>query len=214
MGDMRGERTKAYLQAALIEILHTKPLEKATVKEVLDRAQVSKKAFYGHYADIFDLAIDSFLWPSARYGKDARPVREGAGIEEICDTVLHDLVVHLRFIRENPNLSRAVLFNMGRNPYYDRAESDGGVLFLTGFAEDRTGPGKAGFLTQDACARYSFNGANALVRDWLRTGMKQPDELIAKQCLLLNLQCAALMDGGAVDARTVEHIAGWRFEEG
>ncbi len=56
MGDMRGERTKELLRDSLREILQAKPLEKVTVKEVLDVASVSKKAFYNHYSDIFDLA--------------------------------------------------------------------------------------------------------------------------------------------------------------
>lgn len=213
MSDIRVERTKSYLQGALIELLREKPLEKVTVKEVLDRAQVSKKAFYSHYADIIDLAIDAFLWPHARYGKDSRPMREGASMQEICDNVLHDLVVHLLFIKENPNLSRAVLLNMGRDPYFDRAEIDGGIVFLTGFAHDSEGPGRAPFLTQEACACYIFNGANSPVRNWLRRGMVEDVELVSKQCLLLNLQCARLMDGKAVSAETVTYINGWRYEQ-
>lgn len=130
MGDMRGERTKELLRETLRAILQVKPLEKVTVKEVLDGASVSKKAFYNHYADIYDLAIDAFLVPPERYRFEYRPLDEYADIVELCGDVLTSVARGLEFARAYPNLARAVSFNMGRSPYFDRTQMDGGIIFL------------------------------------------------------------------------------------
>ena len=54
--DRRVRRTKSALQAALFESLQEKSLDKVTVAELVDKAQISRKAFYDHYLDKYDLA--------------------------------------------------------------------------------------------------------------------------------------------------------------
>ncbi len=47
--DLRARRTRQWLQGALIELLHEKPLREIQITEIADRAQVSRPAFYLHY---------------------------------------------------------------------------------------------------------------------------------------------------------------------
>ena len=212
MSDMRGERTKELLRSALRELLHDKPLEKVTVKEVLDTAMASKKAFYNHYSDIFDLAIDAYLVPPEQYRFVYRPLGEYRTLVDICEAVLTSVARSMEFSRANPNLARAIALNMGRSPYFDRAQTDGGVTFLTEFVTHAYGSGTVGFISQDVCARYIFNGATGLVRDWVRSGMVEDSQTMAKRCVTLNLQCASLMAGRAIDPEVLAYIEQWRFE--
>lgn len=53
------------------------------------------------------------------------------------------------------------------------------------------------------------NGATGLCRDWMRAGMVEPPLTIAKRCLLLNLQCASIMMGKAIDSAVVDAIEKW-----
>ncbi len=53
--DRRVKYTKLMLKDSLIELLETKPIEKITVKEICDKADVNRGTFYSHYADQFDL---------------------------------------------------------------------------------------------------------------------------------------------------------------
>lgn len=177
MGDMRGERTKELLRETMRAILQVKPLEKVTVKEVLDGASVSKKAFYNHYADIYDLAVDAHLVPPERYRFEYKPFDEYANMVELCGDVLTSVARGLEFERAHPNLARAV-----------------------------------SFIDKDVCARYVFNGATGVIREWMRTGMEQDSESLAKQCVAFNLQCISLMAGHGIDPEVLAFIENWHFE--
>ena len=48
-------KTKRAFEGALALLAKEKPLNKITVKEICEQAQLSRNAFYFHYKDIFDL---------------------------------------------------------------------------------------------------------------------------------------------------------------
>ncbi len=53
--DARVRYTKQVLKDALLALLEKKPINKITVKEVCDKAELNRATFYSHYADCFDL---------------------------------------------------------------------------------------------------------------------------------------------------------------
>jgi AcrR family transcriptional regulator len=53
--DRRVQRTRNSLFSAFIELRASKPLEKITVKELTEKANISKQTFYLHFQDIYDL---------------------------------------------------------------------------------------------------------------------------------------------------------------
>ena len=53
--DLRYRRTEAAIRDAVIEALTCKSVEKITVTELCERAMISRKAFYDHYADLHSL---------------------------------------------------------------------------------------------------------------------------------------------------------------
>ncbi len=54
--DLRETKTKRSITNAFLEIRAKKPLERITVKEVSERAEISKATFYLHYRDMYDLS--------------------------------------------------------------------------------------------------------------------------------------------------------------
>ena len=54
--DLREKKTKRSIKNAFIKLRSTKPLEKITVKELVELAEISKATFYLHYRDIFNLS--------------------------------------------------------------------------------------------------------------------------------------------------------------
>ena len=54
--DLRIQKTRQNIFQAFIELREKYPLEKITVKELTERAQISKQTFYLHYRDMFDLS--------------------------------------------------------------------------------------------------------------------------------------------------------------
>jgi len=54
--DRRIQRTRNSLFSAFIELRAVKPVEKITVKELTEKANISKQTFYLHFQDIYDLS--------------------------------------------------------------------------------------------------------------------------------------------------------------
>ena len=54
--DLRVTKTQRAIRAAFLELREKKPLEKITVKELCQRAEIHKSTFYDHYADVYALS--------------------------------------------------------------------------------------------------------------------------------------------------------------
>lgn len=54
--DLRVKKTKNSIINAFLQLRAKKPLERITVKELSDIAQINKATFYLHYKDIYDLS--------------------------------------------------------------------------------------------------------------------------------------------------------------
>ena len=54
--DNRIEKTKRSIYNAFIGLRSKKPLERLTVKELCEEAQINKSTFYVHYRDVYDLS--------------------------------------------------------------------------------------------------------------------------------------------------------------
>lgn len=54
--DLRVKKTKRAIRSAFYELIKEKPLEKITVREIAERAEINKTTFYTHYETVYDLA--------------------------------------------------------------------------------------------------------------------------------------------------------------
>lgn len=54
--DLREKKTKRSIYNAFLELRSRKSLEKITIKELAELAEISKATFYLHYKDIYDLS--------------------------------------------------------------------------------------------------------------------------------------------------------------
>lgn len=54
--DLREQKTIRSIRNAFLELRRKKPLERITIKELAEKAEISKATFYLHYKDIYDLS--------------------------------------------------------------------------------------------------------------------------------------------------------------
>lgn len=54
--DLREKKTKRSIKNAFLQLRAQKPLEKITIKELAELAEIGKATFYLHYKDIYDLS--------------------------------------------------------------------------------------------------------------------------------------------------------------
>jgi AcrR family transcriptional regulator len=58
--DRRSRRTRSLLMAALVDLMLEKPFDAISVQDILDKADVGRSTFYGHFTDKNDLLLASF----------------------------------------------------------------------------------------------------------------------------------------------------------
>ncbi len=54
--DLREKKTLRNIRNAFLQLRSKKPLERITIKELAQIAEISKTTFYLHYKDIYDLS--------------------------------------------------------------------------------------------------------------------------------------------------------------
>ena len=213
MVDRRANRTRGYLRAAMLELLRTRPLEQITVKELAERAEVSKNSFYNHYEDLEALALDCYMHGLVYFGSKRKRRGDYANRQEAVCELLGQRVQSLEFLRANPNLARAILANTGVSPYYSQAEEleeELTVDHLTfEYGPEGTG-GKYGYISYRDCAHFISAGWYAVVRRWFFDGMKEDPEVVAKRGVHLSLQVAAGMAGHAIEPEYEAAIEEWK----
>ena len=120
--DMRVVKTRRAIRNALIELAEEKDVEKITVKELCERAEISKPAFYSHYGNIYDV-VDEI---------------ENEVVQKVCDRMAHRSIDDIAL----PAMLRELGEQVYQNPlrYVVRDDAESGVLgrkFITNFIEQR-----------------------------------------------------------------------------
>lgn len=166
--DLRVTKTQRAIRAAFLELREKKPLEKITVKELCQRAEIHKSTFYDHYADVYALS-------------DALET-------QVVESVLQELT-HAEYLFEQPELFTRELFAAYR--------SQGALIHLL-FSGSRSGNLVAkieravkelAFARYPACREdpvvnialsYAIYGGYYAYEENLRYGGEQVAEVVAQ----------------------------------
>ena len=101
--DARVKYTKMVLKKALLELMQRKPINKITVKEVCERAELNRATFYAHYSDCFDLleSIEEDLF--GQFERSMQDYVQSFDIARLVDGLY-------RIVQENEEVCRVLLF--------------------------------------------------------------------------------------------------------
>lgn len=99
--DRRVRRTRRLLQQALLQLLCDEPLENITVTQITARADVSRQAFYLHFASKEELLLSHVDDVSAqvRAAVLARARGQGIGMRELLTAVFTEWAAHADALR-------------------------------------------------------------------------------------------------------------------
>jgi AcrR family transcriptional regulator len=162
--DERIRRTRNRLGAALVALIQEKPIDKVTVQEVLDRANVGRSTFYFHYSDKNDLFLSELeegleMW-STTLSRKREMSRRVAPVAEF--------FAHVADARK---LYRA-LVEAGRiNAFFELAQG----YFARGIAHrlKEKGPENVVQRELDALSHSLAGNLLALLKWWLDSGAKE-----------------------------------------
>ena len=153
-----------------MQLLDEKPFEKITVREVLERAGLSKKAFYNHYLDINALAADCYHAQLLNFGNLGPIPSEYEDAESFLFPFLENSAKLFDFFRAHPRFARLITANLGASPYYQATmESEIGVF--VSYLTDRFGRqvGRPA-VDQATIARFVSGGWIGIIQGWIEVG--------------------------------------------
>lgn len=160
--DGRVRYTRMVIKESLLKLLAAKPVQKITVKEICELAEINRATFYTHYADPFDLLehIENELFEDVFAGVPVTP----ASIDT--DQVTREI---FRLIEKNAALCK-VLFSENGDRMFLRRILDG--LRDKMIADWQRQHPQAS--RQQLIYLYAFviGGAVSVIEEWVRTGMK------------------------------------------
>ncbi|MGI5947911.1 MAG: TetR/AcrR family transcriptional regulator C-terminal domain-containing protein [Lachnospiraceae bacterium] len=166
-GSGKNEKTKYRLAQAVKECMKTTPVDKITVKEIVEACQVTRQTFYRNFQDKYDLInwyFDKLLQESFAHMGEGKTVYEG-------------LVKKFEYIKQE----RVFFAGAFRSDDYNSLKGHDFQLILEFYTErirEKTGKDpeeKIRFLLEMYC-----QGSIYMTVKWVLGGMKETPEEMAK----------------------------------
>ena len=171
--DRRVRRTKKLLTQALTELLQKKQVNKITVKELTDLADMNRGTFYMYYRDIFDMLekIEDELFQ--KLDVIAQSHEHGDPTQQV-KPILLDL---FRFIEENQEMCRVLLSPNGDMNFLHRLYEAIRERSLEIWKDQMGSLGEKEFDY-----RYSFVifGCAGMIRAWVNRSCQETDMQMAE----------------------------------
>ena len=165
MENQRIRVTKRMLKEALVKLLEKKPIEKVTVLEVCQTAEINRTTFYKYYGSQYDLMND------------------------IQDDFLHELEINLReqenlyslqniltYIDTHRDACRILLKSATSNGFFETVLSQS---LITEQLETRIAPEQSE-VDRKYIKEFVVYGSYSVIRKWLLSDQPEPPEEIAR----------------------------------
>lgn len=166
--DRRIRYTKMALKHSLLEIMRSKPIEKITVMEISEKADINRGTFYAHYSDPYDLLsqIEDELF---------NEILESVETTLQADSISDLLAEIFELIIKNSELCSVLFSEYGDKAFLKR------IMFI---ARDKSISEWKKILPSAKKEQlemlYIFyaNGCVAIIENWIESGFKEsPAEL-------------------------------------
>lgn len=168
--DRRVQYTKRVLKESLAELLTEKTIEKITVKEICETADINRGTFYSHYSDQYDLynsMIEELL--------DGIMDRLGNFMVINEAEVLKNATLSLEYIKQNAELVKVLLEHGVSYKTYNLLIQKLKVIYENHSPFENVNPENVNI------AYTAFTASSiAVIRYWLETGTTRPCEELAE----------------------------------
>ena len=167
--DVRTRFTKKVIVEAFLSLLREKTLSKITVKEVCEIADINRSTFYKYYLDCFDL-VEQLEQEALRETGEMIQAMRAQKPETVLTQMLEQVQKHAELFR--------LLEGQGNS---DRFTQKIAMVCFQSMEQ-----GRAGAQEQNTMPfAFVTGGAGAVIAYWMRSGMKEPPEQVARVILAL-----------------------------
>ncbi len=168
--------TKKMIYYTFIDLLHTKPFDKITVRDVVEACEINRNTFYYHYSDIYDLLEEIF---KKKIFEMIDAHKNGTPWLTAFMKVMHEAYEHKKMIY---NICSSRSYEYLENYMY-RACNQIIVDIVKGLAADMNVPDE----DIEFIASFYEYGFVGVISEWFKTGMREdPLELASKIWLVVD----------------------------
>jgi len=162
--------TQQAMRNSLIRLLNERPLDKITVKDIVEDCGVNRNTFYYHYSDIYELLEDVFRSETEDFVANADDPQSWS----------EALISMEKFARENKRLVYHVFNSMNRETLQDYlfgiADSE-----ITKLVDNMAKGSDVPEKDKHYIIVVSEHAAVGLILDWVKDGMKEdPEDFLSR----------------------------------
>lgn len=177
----RTKMTKLLIRDAFLDLLERTPLDKITVKQICEAADVNRSTFYAHYEDTHQLLreIENDVLEQV-------PVAENIPAIYTETTYLDMLQQFFKYIRKNEHTFRLLMMSTQGNSFSEKLIKSVFEKYSDREILNDTLRFKYAYI-------FSINGVIGLVKEWISTGFPIDDRDMAKLSLGMSKQASRVL---------------------
>jgi len=164
--------TKVALGAALKKMMEIKPIDKITVKDIVELCNVNRQTFYYHFDDVYDL----LEWVFEEDADRALPH------EIIYDNWRHDVTTWFTYLKDNSKFMLNIYHSDNRS-HLLRFFRDKLRECIRSFADIVCVGKNIDKMDYEFIITIYTNGTVGLISQWLENGMQEPSSVTAERFL-------------------------------
>jgi AcrR family transcriptional regulator len=172
--DRRVKYTKLALRESAINLLQRKPIEKISVKELCEAADINRSTFYAHYdspADLLEQIERELL-------RDLNAYLDGYNFKEYEEESFKKIVMIFEYVAENAELCKVLLGETGNMKLQREIMTlvqYHGLRDWQGAAEDEE--------AVEYMLSFGVSGGIGLLQKWLRGGLTRSAREVAEMVI-------------------------------
>lgn len=174
----RVKMTKKMMKDALLELLEIQPLEKITVTDICEKADVNRSTFYSYYEDAGQLLteIENDVLNQLPTSPD-RPWDDCG--EEFLDT----LETFFNYVRENEKILRILIIKRDSSSFSLRLVNAVMEKYKNKENIEFKYPERYGYI-------YSISGSVGIMKEWINSNFAIPTREFAKMVLQMGINAS------------------------
>ena len=171
MGDRRIKYSKMVLKESLLKLLIDKPINKITIKEICELADVNRGTFYTHYNDQYDLLkqIQDEFATEVKELKEKKETKAMSSLEMITELV--------NYFAEQRSLCKILFNTTGNYELINKLMDNAYGSFIDEWKQKCNNPSET---KMEMLYTFISNGAAAIIQRWVLGDMKEKPQEVAK----------------------------------
>ena len=169
--DRKTRYTRMALQDSLLELMQEKPMNKITIKELCERADINRTTFYAHYTDQYDL-LRSIEEETLSWAKEAIAA---IASQTDKDETLKMLEEICQYLVDNSRHLQVLMSEQGSIHFQKQLFSLIYQQCGINFAADGGGND-----AKESYFIFTVNGSVGLIQHWLKNGLNRSAKEMAE----------------------------------